>query len=231
MPLPVLVPVNRLDRAKGRLAEVLSADERRTLALITLDTVLRAIAEAGLEPLLLTADEDVARRFARSATLLPERTDLTGLNAQLTSAVDDRREVLILHADLPLTSGGALRELVAAAPPADSVTLVKSRDGGTNAMLLRPPGRFALAYGSGSFAKHAASAEVATMSVTVHRSPALSLDLDTADDLLLLLTMDPHNRSDTATFLRPLDLPARCAAARAPRAGAGGARRPGDLPA
>jgi 2-phospho-L-lactate guanylyltransferase (CobY/MobA/RfbA family) len=50
-------------------------------------------------------------------------------------------------------------------------------------MLIRRPGRFALAYGIGSHAKHAAAAEQAGFAVTTVPSPALELDLDTPADI------------------------------------------------
>ncbi len=54
-------------------------------------------------------------------------------------------------------------------------------------MLLRPPGRFALAYGRQSFAAHTAAAEAAGVAVSTFDSPDLALDIDTVDDCWTLL--------------------------------------------
>ncbi len=181
-----LIPVNRLDRAKGRLASLLSPDQRRELFLATLRTVVEAATAAGAEPVILTADAEVAGCFP-GVRILDEDPSCSGLNAQIESALGRIEPpaggVLILHADLPLATAGAIRRLVAAAPPADSVALVRSGDGGTNAMLLRPPGRFALAYGHDSFALHEAAARAAGLAVTVVDDAALALDIDTPADL------------------------------------------------
>ncbi|MCC7363253.1 MAG: 2-phospho-L-lactate guanylyltransferase [Dehalococcoidia bacterium] len=184
----VLIPVNRLERAKGRLAGVIDARRRRELALATLRTVLAAAADAGYPATVLTADPHVVLEAEEAeAGALPEVAGATGLNGQLEAAIA-RLDIppgglLILHADLPLATGDALQELVAAAPAAPSVTLVRSSDGGTNAMLLRPPGRFALAYGPGSFEHHLAAARAAGLATARATIPALQLDLDTAEDL------------------------------------------------
>ena len=49
---PTLIPVNRLARAKGRLAELLSPEERETLALIT-PMVVRLFMEAAAVELVM----------------------------------------------------------------------------------------------------------------------------------------------------------------------------------
>ena len=80
------------------------------------------------------------------------------------------------------------------APPAPSATLVRPGDGGTNAMLLRPPGRFALAYGSGSGDLHEVAARAAGLAVHRADAPALALDLDTPTDVRRLLA-EPAGRA------------------------------------
>lgn len=188
----MLVPVNRLDRAKARLAASLAPAERTALAVATLRTVLAACRDAALPTVVLTADPAVAPIAAEwGATVRDEVPGSAGLNAQVEAALAGIEAppggVLVLHADLPLATGGALRELVAAALREPSVTMVRSADGGTNAMLLRPPGRFALAYGAGSFARHRAAAEAAGVAIAVVDDDRLALDLDTPGDIAMFL--------------------------------------------
>ena len=199
MATTVLIPVNRLDRAKGRLAALLAPEERAELVRRSLATVLEAVAGAGLEAVVLTSDEAVRASLPAGVRPLAEEPGLRGLSAQLERAaerlaVDD---LLILHADLPLASGEALRDLVAQAPAAPSVTLARPGDGGTNAMLLRPPGRFPLAYGRGSGDLHEAAAREAGLTVRRAEAPALALDLDTPGDVRTLLA-DPAGRASEA---------------------------------
>ena len=196
MATTVLIPVNRLDRAKGRLAALLEPSERAELVRRSLGTVLEAVAGAGLEAVVLTSDEAVRTALPAGVHTLAEEPGLRGLSAQLERAAErlDVDELLILHADLPLATAGALRDLVAQAPPAPSVTLVRPEDGGTNAMLLRPPGRFPLAYGKGSGDLHEAAAREAGLTVRRAEAPALALDLDTPGDVRTLLA-DPAGRA------------------------------------
>lgn len=203
-PLQVLVPVNRLDRAKGRLAEVLTPSQREELAKATLATVLEAVTTAGYSLAVLTSDQAVAPLLPANARLIEESEERSGLNPQLEYAMAvlavDR--LLILHADLPLATTAALQEFVEAAPPAPSCTIIRSPDGGTNAMLLEPPGEFALAYGRGSAALHESAARQAGMGFIAVPAPALELDLDTPDDLDALLKTKAGQESRAGQLLR-----------------------------
>lgn len=196
-----LIPVNRLDRAKGRLSEALSAEERVALTLITLDTVVAAAFGAGLQPRILTAETAIRGRFAATVEVLDEDPRLTGLNAQLERGIAGLADVVVIHADLPLATAARLERVVHRAPVGPSVTVVRSGDGGTNVMAVRPPGRFALAYGPGSCAIHRGRARAAGMAVGTVRSPALSVDLDTPADLARLLSSREGRASAAGRYL------------------------------
>lgn len=208
-----LIPVNRLDRAKGRLAALLSPEERARLVLATLETVLAACQEAGFPVTLLTADAVVVRMAGPTVRVLNEDPGLQGLNEQLERAVAQLPPapggLLILHADLPLASARDLVGLAAAAPRAPSVTIVRSGDGGTNAMLLRPPGRFPLAYGPDSCARHEAAARAAGYAVAIFPESRLAMDLDTVEDIRTFLATPGTAGSRAGRLLAALDLRAR----------------------
>ncbi len=192
-----LVPVKRLTGAKKRLADVLSEDERTALSHAMLEDVLSALRSAnGLAgTAVVTADEEavaVARQYG--AATIADRA--SGLNEALTEASNvlatyAAKGVLIVHADLPLASSSEITAVVEHAGPAPSATLVPARaDGGSNAMLLKPPNTIELAYGEGSFAKHRTAAHQAGLDVRALDSAGLGLDIDRPEDLEALLA-DP----------------------------------------
>ncbi len=211
MATTVLIPVNRLDRAKGRLAALLEPAERAELVRRSLAAVLAAVEGAGMKAVVLTSDEAVAAQTPAGVRALGEDPDLRGLSAQLerASGLLAVEELLILHADLPLVTAEALRELVAQAPPAPSATLVRPGDGGTNAMLLRPPGRFPLAYGRGSGDLHEAAAREAGLAVRRADVPALALDLDTPSDVRELLSTAEGRASEAGRYLVEIGIEGR----------------------
>jgi 2-phospho-L-lactate/phosphoenolpyruvate guanylyltransferase len=202
-PPQVLIPVNRLDRAKGRLAEVLTPSQRVELAKATLSTVLGAVLQSGYPLAVLTSDDAVLALLPAGTRLIREAPDVSGLNPQLEYAVRQLgvERLLILHADLPIATTSALEAFVSAAPPAPSCTIVRSPDGGTNAMLLQPPGRFALAYGRDSAALHEAAARAAGFDFCAVPSPGLELDLDTPADLETLVHEKAGQETPTGRLL------------------------------
>ncbi len=201
----MLVPVKRLERAKTRLAVILEPEERAALMMATLETVIEAVTGAGFGLAVLSSDERVRRIVGDRGCFVTENPALSGLNAQVEDAIS-RLEVsdegmLIIHADLPLATATALREFASMAPPPPSATLLPAGDGGTNAMLLRPPGRFPITYGVGSFERHRTAAEEAGMMVRVVHREDLALDLDTPEDIEELLARDDGRESRAGRLL------------------------------
>ena len=209
MTLQAVIPVNRLDRAKGRLDGVLSPEERRGLALATLGTVVRACLEAGLEPAVLTADEAVAAALDNRVQHIPESPGVEGLNAQLEQAIAGLDEVVIVHADLPLARGAELRAIVEGSPPGPSITVVRSPDGGTNVMYLRPAGAIALSYGADSWRKHSEAAAASGIEVRTAMAPSLEVDLDTPADLAAFFATLGWESTEAGRFLAARGVPAR----------------------
>lgn len=213
--VPVLIPVNALGRAKGRLSALLAPEERETLAVITFETVLRAVGPAAI---VLTPDKLIAGLAEGRARVLGEDPVKKGLNEQLERAVEVLLDetpaspaLLILHADLPLATEGAIETLLALQEP-QTATMVSSRDGGTNAMLLCPPARFELAYGPDSFAKHVAAANAAGIEVRTNENRELRLDLDTPDDIRELLRAPRGRQGAAGRYLLSIGIEERLAA-------------------
>ena len=205
-----LIPVNRLDRAKGRLESLLSAEERAELARITTRTVVGAATAIG-PVAILTADPEVRRLFHDSTRLIDEDPSLRGLNAQLEGALDRLDgfgSVLILHADLPLASAAAIQSVVDAAEES-VVPIVRPPDGGTNAMVINSRRRFSLAYGKGSCARHTEAAESQDLTVTRVPSPDLEVDLDTPEDVAALLSQDRGRACEAGRYLLALGVDQR----------------------
>jgi 2-phospho-L-lactate guanylyltransferase len=194
-----LIPVNGLADAKTRLSAVLDAQGRADLVLAMLSDVIAACAESGRFDLItvVSADSEV-RWHAREqgAKPLAEPATLSGLNDSLTFGQRylSRRmaaaELLILPADIPLARAEDLRavvEALAQGPP--RAVVVPSRDGGTNALALRPPEALPMRFGPGSADAHLAAASAAGVDAVALVNDRLALDVDAPADLDAL---EPH---------------------------------------
>jgi 2-phospho-L-lactate guanylyltransferase len=184
----VLVPVKAFGQAKQRLAEVLDAPARRTLAITMAETVLRA---AGDLRVAVVCDHDDVRTWAESHGAEAIWTPDLGLNGAVEAGIAHlaRRgttRVIVAHADLPLaTDLGWLADT-------DGATLVPDRHGdGTNVLCVPSDVGFRPAYGPGSFGAHRAEAARLGLVARLVPDAALGWDVDVPDDLAVPPELEP----------------------------------------
>ncbi|GAB4216511.1 MAG: 2-phospho-L-lactate guanylyltransferase [Roseiflexaceae bacterium] len=188
-----VVPVKSLGRAKGRLAPALEPAQRRELVLAMLSDVLGALRSAraggalGGYAVISRDTEVLGHAAAQGATPLLDRADdLNDALAQAAGhyALRGAAGLLVLPADVPLVAPADIARLTKAAGP--GVTLAPSRDGGTNALLVRPPLALPFLFGPSSLARHLDAARAHGLPATMFRAAGLVLDVDSPDDLALL---------------------------------------------
>jgi 2-phospho-L-lactate guanylyltransferase len=209
-----LVPVKPLHLAKGRLASVISAPERRALVLAMLGDVLAALdaTDAVSGVIVVSRDAEALALAARlGASVLLDRSD--GLNGALAQAAAFTAQcgasaLLALPADLPLVSPAEIAGLIAAGEEA-GVALAPSRDGGTNGLYIAAQAALPFLFGPGSLARHVAAAWERGIVPRLFRSPGLELDVDRPADLLLLA--ETSGATAAQQLVRGLDLDARLA--------------------
>lgn len=196
-----IVPIRGLRTAKTRLGGDLDPVERTALITEMLRRTLVATRDSSAVTgtVVVTLDPAAARMAkAHGAIGLVER--VPGLNAAIDAgrslaAARGATAVVVLPADLPAITPGAVSELVdacrdgaegaAALGLRGVVAVVPDRHGeGTNALLVSPPALIGPAFGTGSRAAHRAEALAAGATYLELGGP-LGLDVDTRADLLL----------------------------------------------
>jgi len=194
MQLWVVVPVKPFDEGKSRLAAVLSPDERRALTRCLLAGVVRTVQASQLatQTLVVSRGED-ARRYAAGLGAMTLLETQQGLNhalqqARQTAMAAGASALLVLPSDLPLLSVTDLHELVAASEQSE-VVIAPSYDGGTNALLLRPPDVLAFAFGMNSYQAHLNQATAAGLAVHTVTKQSLAQDVDQPQDLVHVARM------------------------------------------
>lgn len=204
MTLWAIVPVKPLRRAKSRLSEVLSAEERAALSQDLLLHTLDVLGEvAQVERMLVVSRDSHALALAREhgARTVTERGS-PQLNQALVRATVVARgygvsSVLVIPADLPLLTRADVEKLIAlACNPPVVVIAPDRRKEGTNALLSSPPGLIEYDFGPDSFTRHQERALAAGARIEICELPSLQLDLDVPEDLDLLRTL--HGRKTVA---------------------------------
>jgi 2-phospho-L-lactate guanylyltransferase len=185
-----LIPVKPLHRAKDRLRPALGRRARAALTRAMLRDVLAAALESDLFVSVTVVTRDRAlRRLCRRIGVHTVRppAGVRGLNAELTWAAE-RPEIaqadrlLVLPGDVPGVRASELFRLVLP-PLRRGVRLVASRDGGTNALVLVPPGAIPFRFGPGSAARHRAEAKRLGLDAESVPLPSLASDIDRPEDL------------------------------------------------
>jgi 2-phospho-L-lactate guanylyltransferase len=188
-----VIPVRGLEAAKTRLGEALDPEERASLVRDLLAATVAALRRLEIPTWVVSPDPAVLQVAAEggAAPLRQEEGDLNGALRLGREAAQQAGAtvLLVVPADLPAVTGGALEEVLSAARQAAAtgerlVLLVPDRRGdGTNLLVLSPPDVVEFAFGPGSRARHRAAAAAAGARYLEVEGP-LGLDLDTADDLV-----------------------------------------------
>jgi 2-phospho-L-lactate guanylyltransferase len=201
-----VVPIKETGEAKQRLAAMLSAAQRRALALAMAEDVLAALAQVRelTEIVVVTVDPGAAaigRRFGARISPEDARAGHTGAVAGAARRLArDGVAMLALPADIPLLAADDIRQLLAAHRPAPAFTIVPAHDElGSNAVLCSPADAVPLRFGDNSFFPHLAAARACGLEPQVVHLPRIALDIDTPDDLARFLSIP--SRTGTRAML------------------------------
>jgi 2-phospho-L-lactate guanylyltransferase len=198
-----IVPVKPLNRAKSRLAEVLSKDERADLSRRMLVNTIEVLGKIPLlDRTLVISRDSEALKVAREhgARTVSERGS-PRLNTALVRATLVAKRygvsaVIVLPADLPKLSQSDIEEILSHAHDPPVVVIAPDRRGtGTNALLVSPPGLIEYDFGENSYQHHQERAEAAGARVEICLCPSLGFDIDLPEDLEELQRDELH--SDT----------------------------------
>jgi 2-phospho-L-lactate guanylyltransferase len=175
--VPAVIPFKPRN-PKTRLSCVLDQDEREKFAQLMLCDVVVAARQAGCEPFILATE---AFPFGDTRVVQDDRGLNEALNDLLTRTPGP---LLILMADLPLTTPDAVRRLISTTA---DVAIVPGRGGGTNAIFLPRADRFRVSYYGASFRKHREIARELGLSCEIVDSFRIHTDVDEKEDLVELL--------------------------------------------
>ena len=206
-----LVPVKQLTESKSRLLAELAPDQRAALSLAMLRDVVAALRDSQCidRIAVVTPDEDVART-ARESGADAVLFRAPGLNPSLEAGaralgLGDDDALLVVLGDV----AGALPEdldtlaRVLTEQAGAIAVLAPASDGGTAALLRRPPDAIEPCFGRDSALRHREAAERAGVAYRELQLPSLATDLDSKADVTQFLTTrggGAHTRAALASF-------------------------------
>jgi 2-phospho-L-lactate/phosphoenolpyruvate guanylyltransferase len=194
--IDALLPVKGFVRAKERLANLLTSEERSRLARAMFSDVLAALLQtAAVERVWVVSPdrEALSIAVAAGAREINEPSGSGGLNAaleagrtQILSCHGAAEGLLVVPTDVPAADPASFTQFLEGAGREPMVRLCPSADGGTNALLLRPASAIAFAFGRDSAAAHRRLATAAGARFEVRRVAALATDVDRPEDLTVI---------------------------------------------
>ena len=192
----IAIPAKSLERAKRRLAPVLTPVERAQLSVVMLRGVLEAsLDQPGWEVRVVSSDPSILDLAARAGArpVAEEGHRLLSAVRQAEAGLPPASELSVVLADLPLISAGALSAALRLSDHASVVGVPAASDGGTNLLLRHPPSAIPARFGRASFARHRSEARRRGLTFTEARIEELGFDLDRPEDIATLLERaDPN---------------------------------------
>lgn len=191
----LLIPLKDPIRAKTRLAELLSLDERQRVVWAMFEDVSRAVREARKPDCVVIVTSyaravECARAFEWEV-LIEDSQHSESASVDWASGVLAERgidTVMRLPADLPLVRAEDIDSLLSTRLDFPGAVLVPSREGtGTNAIIRTPPALFPSRFGPNSLALHRQEAAKVGVECMVVENGRIALDIDEPADVEVLL--------------------------------------------
>jgi 2-phospho-L-lactate guanylyltransferase len=199
----LLIPIKEPMRAKTRLANLLTPEERRQLVWAMFEDVCQSVVVAQkAEHIFLVSSFPKAIDHAcsfgwevlRETAQESESASVDWASRQLGERGFDA--VMRLPADLPLVRGADIDALLSIDLRRPGALLVPSQEGtGTNAILRTPPDLFPSRFGPNSLALHKQEAWRAGVECVIVNNERIALDIDEPQDLKRFLESDNHTRT------------------------------------
>ncbi|MCW4023839.1 MAG: 2-phospho-L-lactate guanylyltransferase [Candidatus Bathyarchaeota archaeon] len=195
-----IVPVKKITASKRRLSQNLNTQQRKTLTITMLQDVLYALKASTVTNILVVSNDSNVKAIAQRFNVDFFAPTHRGLNFAIEEAFawclkNKADAVLVLPADLPLITSKDINVLAELGSVGQCVVLVPSKDWGTNALFQRPPDLVHASFGPESFHKHMQEATSRDVRVRFYYSLGAGLDIDSVDDLQLLLKIDNNTAS------------------------------------
>ncbi len=209
MKVSLVIPIKQLENAKQRLGGLLSAEHRSLLFRAMVEDVLEAATTCDRidDVIVVTSDAIVADLVtAYGATVRPEPAQ-PGLISAVTDAANYLAEqqvdvMVFLPGDVPLVTVEELEVVLdgIGVSGGQEFLIVPATDlGGSNCVVCSPPNCISFGFGEDSFRRHLKLARDKNIEPKVARLPGIGLDVDTPEDLQLLVAELTRQNLNTHT--------------------------------
>lgn len=201
----MIIPSKPPSLAKRRLAFSLTEKQVRELHLSMLEDVLSvAVTVRGLSGIcLVTICPEISALGRRYGALVLNEPAMRGHKEAVILAANHLQrnnidQFMTLPGDIPLVTPRDIETVLAAHCSRNTMTLVPDYcSEGANCIILTPDTIPALRIGSGKFSTHIHAADALGFNPRIIQNPNIAQDIDTPDDLLILLNRGQNTLAGT----------------------------------
>lgn len=201
MKIAAVIPMKSLHSAKSRLSNILTAQQRKNLAMYLLNTTIKELKESNfISEIVIVSSDEAVKNYSSLNNLTFVKDSDKGVNEAVILAdkycVDNGINAnIVIPQDLPFISAKEIDEICTISNKYHKCIIIcpSKRFDGTNILFRKPPGVIKTHYDNNSYMNHLKEASKFKIPIESLDLVKLRFDLDTKEDLLELFPLQNWN--------------------------------------
>ena len=185
MQVSAFIPIKKYSHSKGRLASILSEQQRSDLSKAMATQTIKALIQSNACDSITLVTNDPHLIIEGAFTYFTESSLNQALNESIASN-ESNNPILIMHADLPRINHRDINNLVASFKESVISIVPDIEESGTNCLLYDASMKFNLQFGVNSYALFLTEFKSNDYRWNQHSIESLQYDLDSEDDYFKL---------------------------------------------
>ena len=209
MKIAAVIPMKSLHSAKSRLSNILTAKQRKNLAMYLLDATIKELKKSSfISEIVIVSNDEAVKNYSCINSLKFIKDSNEGVNKAVNLAdkycIDNTINAnIVIPQDLPFISVKEIDKICKISNKYQKCIIIcpSKRFDGTNILFRKPPGVIKTHYDDNSYMNHLKEAFKFKIPIECLDIVKLRFDLDTKEDLLELFPLQNWN-----SVLQDIDL-------------------------
>lgn len=201
MKIAAVIPMKCLHSAKSRLSNILTAKQRKNLAMYLLDATIKELKKSDfISEIVIVSSDEAVKHYSCLNNLKFIKDWDEGVNKAVMLAdkycIDNGINAnIVIPPDLPFVSAKEIDKICIISNKYHKCIIIcpSKRFDGTNILFRKPPGVIKTHYDNNSYMNHLKEASKIKIPIESLDIVKLMFDLDTEDDLLELFPLQNWN--------------------------------------
>lgn len=201
MKIAAVIPMKSLHSAKSRLSNILTAQQRKNLAMYLLDATIKELKKSNfISEIIIVSNDKAVKNYSCLNNLKFMRDSDEGVNKAVILAdnycIDNGLNAnIVIPPDLPFISAKEIDEICTISNKYHKCIIIcpSKRFDGTNILFRKPPDVIKTHYDDNSYMNHLKEADKFKIPIETLDIVKLRFDLDTKEDLLELFPLENWN--------------------------------------